>query len=556
MAAAGHPGEDQALFEAVQAVGMELCPALGIVIPVGKDSMSMKTRWSEDGEQKAVTAPLSLIVSAFAPVTDVRLCVTPQICMRQDDSLLLLVDLGCGRNRLGASALAQVHAQVGDQAPDLEDAALMSGFFAAIQGCLEQRQLLAYHDRSDGGLFVTLCEMAFAGRAGLDIDISALPGDELAVLFNEELGAVLQVRAADLPAVQARFAAAGLAGHTHVIGRPVVGEQILLRRGEQQVYAQSRTVLHRSWAELSFRMQQLRDNPQCAVQEYEGLLDSIDPGLSAQLSFDVSEDVAAPWIGAASRPRVAILREQGVNGQYEMAAAFERAGFEPVDVHMSDILSGSLALGDFKGLAACGGFSYGDVLGAGGGWARSILFNDQARDEFQRFFERADTFALGACNGCQMLSALHGIIPGAEHWPRFARNTSEQYEARVALVRVEPSPSLLLAGMQGSLIPIVVAHGEGRAEFAPGARERLDNEARVALRYVDNRGNATAVYPANPNGSVDAVAAVTTRDGRVTIMMPHPERVFRTVQNSWQPPGWGEDGAWMRMFRNARRWLG
>jgi len=556
MAAAGHPGEDQALFEAVQAVGMELCPALGIVIPVGKDSMSMKTRWSADGEQKAVTAPLSLIVSAFAPVTDVRLCVTPQVCLDEGDSLLLLVDLGGGRNRLGGSALAQVHAQIGDEAPDLDEPALMSGFFAAVQECLEQKQLLAYHDRSDGGLFVTLCEMAFAGRAGLDIDISPLGADALAVLFNEELGAVLQVRQADLSVVRARFAADGLAAHTHVIGRPIAGEQIRLRCGEQEIYAHSRTALHRTWAELSFRMQQLRDNPECALQEYEGLLDSADPGLSAQLCFDVSEDVAAPWIGALQRPRVAILREQGVNGQYEMAAAFERAGFEPVDVHMSDILSGALALGGFKGLAACGGFSYGDVLGAGGGWARSILFNARARDEFQRFFERADTFALGACNGCQMLAALHGIIPGAEHWPRFVRNTSEQYEARVALVRVESSPSLLLAGMEGSLIPIVVAHGEGRAEFAADACERLGGEARVALRYVDNRGHATAVYPANPNGSEAAVAAVTTRDGRVTIMMPHPERVFRTVQNSWQPPGWGEDGAWMRMFRNARRWLG
>ena len=556
MAAAGHPGEDQALFDTVRAVGMELCPALGIVIPVGKDSMSMQTRWHADGRDHLVTAPLSLIVSAFAPVVDVRACVTP--LLRTDVAAeLLLVDLGAGKNRLGGSALALAWNQVGDVVPDLDEPARLAGLFEVMQQSLADGHVLAYHDRSDGGLFTTLAEMAFAGHCGLDVDLSALAGDPLAVLFNEELGAVLQVRTADVPTVRARFEAAGLGGMVHHIGKAVPGTILRFTTGKTEIYRASRVDLHRAWAELSFAMQSRRDNPDCAREEYDALLDADDPGLSASLTYDVSSDVAAPYIATGVRPRLAVLREQGVNGHYEMAAAFDRAGFTTVDVHMSDVLSGRVDLADFKGMAACGGFSYGDVLGAGEGWAKTILFNSRARDQFAAFFARPDTFSIGICNGCQMISNLREIVPGASHWPRFVRNFSEQYEARVALVRVEDSPSILLAGMQGSQIPIVVAHGEGQAEFrAADDLSALESTRSVALRWVDTRGRQTQRFPANPNGSAGAVAAVCSEDGRVTITMPHPERVFRTVQNSWAPAEWGEDGAWMRMFRNARVWLG
>ena len=555
MAAAGHPGEDQALYDAVHAVGMEFCPALGLVIPVGKDSMSMKTRWREGGADRSVVAPLSLIVSAFAPVTDVRLAVTPQL--RTDvDNLLVLVDLGAGRNRLGGSALAQVYAQVGDAAPDLTPDVL-AGFFRAVQASIHARHLLAYHDRSDGGLFVTLCEMAFAGRAALDIDLASLPGeDTLAQIFCEEAGAVLQIRAADLERVRAAFAAEGLDGGFHVLGSASAGSDIVLRQGTRPICRRARRELHRAWAELSHRMQRLRDNPDCADEEYDALLDEADPGLTASLVFDPAEDVAAPMIARGARPRLAVLREQGVNGQYEMAAAFDRAGFDTFDVHMSDILSGAVDLSDFNALAACGGFSYGDVLGAGEGWAKTVLFSARAREQFAAFFARKDTLAVGMCNGCQMMSNLREIIPGADHWPRFVRNLSEQYEARVALVRIEQSPSVVLAGMQGSLLPIVVAHGEGRAEFAPGEFAALESRRGVALRFADGFGDVARRFPQNPNGAEGAIAAVTNADGRVTIMMPHAERVFRTVQNSWHPDAWGEDGPWMRLFRNARVWLG
>ncbi len=556
MAAAGQPGQDQALFDTVRAVGMELCPALGIVIPVGKDSMSMHTAWKTDDDAKAVTGPLSLIVSAFAPVPDVRLSVTPQL--RPDvDGVLLLIDLGAGRNRLGASALALAWRQVGDAAPDLDDPARLAALFEVIQSCLRDRLLLAYHDRSDGGLFTTLAEMAFAGHCGLDVDITALGTDPLAALFSEELGAVVQVRTGDLDTVRERLGAAGLGGLAHAIGRAVPGATLRISRDGVEVYRASRTDLHRAWAELSYTMQGLRDNPACAREEYDRLLDADDPGLSAALTYAPSDDVAAPFVATGARPRVAILREQGVNGQYEMAAAFERAGFDAFDVHMSDILSGRVDLAAFTGLAACGGFSYGDVLGAGEGWAKTILFNARARDQFAAFFARPDTFSLGLCNGCQMFANLHDIVPGAAHWPKFVRNLSEQYEARVTLVRVERSPSVLLAGMHGSILPIVVAHGEGRAEFRDDAAAAgLEAHGGVALRYVDTRGRATQVFPSNPNGSPHAIAAVCSEDGRVTIAMPHPERVFRTVLNSWTPPGWGEDGGWMRLFRNARVWLG
>jgi phosphoribosylformylglycinamidine synthase len=555
MAAAGDGLEDQALFDAVSAVGLEFCPALGLTIPVGKDSMSMRTAWQDGEHTRTVTAPLSLIVSAFAPVPDVRLGVTPQL--RPDgDGRLLLVDLGPRRGRLGGSALAQVYGQLGDAVPDVDAPERLAGFFAAVQACLADGLLRAYHDRSDGGLFVTLAEMAFAGHCGFDVDLAGLDDDDLALLFAEEVGAVLQVDATSLDEVRGRFEAAGLGEVLHEIGT-VRAEQVLrIRRGPQRLYEASRVDLHRRWAETSYRMQALRDNPDCAREEYEALLDADDPGLFARLSYATEENIAAPLIATGARPRLAVLREQGVNGQYEMAAAFDRAGFDCVDVHMSDLLAGRVGLGDFHGLAACGGFSYGDVLGAGLGWARTILFNARARDAFSAFFERGDTFALGVCNGCQMLAALQGIIPGAEHWPRLLRNRSEQYEARVALVEIAESPSILLGGMAGSVIPVSVAHGEGRAAFADGDLEALSAASRIALRYVDSRGRATERFPANPNGSPQGVAGVCSADGRVTIMMPHPERVFRSVQNSWIPSGWGEDGAWLRLFRNARRWLG
>jgi phosphoribosylformylglycinamidine synthase len=550
MAPAGHPGEDARLYDAVRAVGAELCPALGIAIPVGKDSMSMRTVWEAGGKKHSVTAPLSLVVSAFAPVTDVRRTLTPQL-QRQDDTLLVLVDLGRGKNRLGGSALAQVYGQLGSEAPDLDDPKALVGFFDGIQALNRAGLLLAYHDRSDGGLLVTLLEMAFAGAMGLDIDLAALAGDPRAVLFSEELGAVLQVRAGDLAQVREALAAAGTVS---VIGRPA--DRIVIRREAEVLLDEPRATLRALWSETTHAMQALRDDPGCADEEQAGRL-ADSPGLNGVVPFDPGEDVAAPFISKGLRPRVAILREQGVNGQVEMAAAFDRAGFEAVDVHMSDILAGRLSLSGFRGLAACGGFSYGDVLGAGEGWAKSILFHGKAREDFARFFDRADTFALGVCNGCQMMANLRELIPGAEHWPRFVRNRSEQFEARLALVRVEQSPSVLLAGMAGARLPIAVAHGEGQAEFARAEdREALVAGGLVAARFVDHHGRPTEHYPENPNGSHEGLTALTTPDGRVTIMMPHPERVFRTVQYSWHPAEWGEDGPWLRLFRNARVWVG
>ena len=560
MAAAGHPGEDENLYETVRAVGMELCPELGITIPVGKDSMSMKTTWEEDnGEQKSVTAPLSLIVSGFAPVTDVARTLTPQLRTDAGETDLILVDLAAGQNRLGGSALAQVYRQVGAVAPDLDDPEDIKAFFAVIQGLNGDGKLLAYHDRSDGGLFVTLAEMAFAGRTGVDIKLDGLAEDSSQFareLFNEELGAVIQVRRDDTEFVLQQFSSAGLGDHTSVVGTLNDKDRVRLTFAGDSVVDESRTELQRLWAETSYRIQSLRDNADCAQDEFDNLLDAGDPGLNAELTFDINEDVAAPFINTGARPKVAVLREQGVNGQVEMAAAFDRAGFESTDVHMSDLLSGRITLDDFQSLVACGGFSYGDVLGAGEGWAKSILFNDRVRDQFAAFFNRQDTLALGVCNGCQMLSNLHELIPGSEGWPRFVRNQSEQFEARLVMVEVAQSPSAFLDGMAGSRMPIAVAHGEGRIEFAAAhnAQALIENEL-VAMRYVDNRGEATTRYPYNPNGSEAGITGVTTRDGRVTIMMPHPERVFRAVQHSWRPDGWQEDGPWMRMFRNARRWL-
>ena len=557
MAPAGHPGEDARLYEAVRAIGSELCPALGIAIPVGKDSMSMRTVWEEDGAKKSVTAPLSLIVSAFAKVSDVRYVLTPELRRDVPDSQLLLVDLGLGRCRLGGSALFQVYGRVGHNPPDLDQPALLSGFFGAIQELSKQGYLLAYHDRSDGGLFATLCEMGFAGGTGLAIDLTALSGDALALLFNEELGAVLQVRRAELTAVNACFAAHGLAGAVHELGRRAAGNRIRIVRGDEVLFDQDRADLRALWSETTHAMQRLRDDASCADEEHESRLNLADPGLSVSLSFDPKDDIVRSLVrGSGPRPRVAILREQGVNGQIEMAAAFDRAGFDAVDVHMSDILSGRIGLADFRGLAACGGFSYGDVLGAGEGWAKSILFNARARSEFAGFFARPDAFALGVCNGCQMLSNLRELVPGAELWPRFVRNRSEQFEARVCLVEIADSPSILLRGMQGSRLPIAVAHGEGRAEFEnDAARAALDASGLVGARYVDHFGQITAHYPENPNGSPSGITGLCNTDGRVTLLMPHPERVFRSVQYSWRPREWAEDAPWLRLFRNARAWV-
>ncbi len=553
MAAAGHPGEDARLYATVEAVAMELCPALGVSIPVGKDSLSMKTVWEEAGERREMIAPLSLNISAFAPVDDARRTLTPELARDAGATELLLLDLGCGRNRLGGSALAQAWNATGDAAPDVDDPALLAAFFAAIQRLNREGLLLAYHDRSDGGLWACLCEMAFAGRTGLAVELDALGRDPLPALFAEELGAVVQVRVADRERVLAHLAEAGLGHVTHRIGQPADDGMVRIRHDGRTLIEEQLTTLLQAWSETSYRMQALRDNPECAREGFEALADADHRGLFAELTFDPGENVAAPFIARGARPRVAVLREQGVNGQVEMAAAFGRAGFEAVDVHMSDIVAGRRDLADFKGLAACGGFSFGDVMGAGRGWANAILFNERAREAFADFFLRTDTFALGVCNGCQMMSRIKSLIPGAEHWPTFARNRSEQFEARLLQVEVMDSPSILLAGMEGSKLPLVVAHGEGRAAFDSAQQQAL---SLPCLRYIEPDGRPASRYPFNPNGSPDGVTGFTTPDGRFTIMMPHPERLFRTVQHSWHPAGWGEDGPWLRMFRNARVWIG
>ena len=560
MSAADHPGENQALYDAVHAVGMELCPALGIAVPVGKDSMSMRTAWQEgdDAEEKSITSPLSLVVTGFAPVTDALATLTPQINLEQDESDLILIDLGNGQNRLGGSALAQVYGQVGDECPDVDDPEDLKAFFEVIQGLNRDGKLLAYHDRSDGGLLVTLLEMAFAAHAGLEIKLDWLidePVEAFNALFSEELGAVIQVSREHTEEVLTQFAMAGIET-CGVIARPRYDDQVRVTLFEEPLLETTRQLTQRTWSETSYRMQALRDNPECAKNEFDNLLDVRDPGLSAAPAFDINDDISAPFINT-TKPAVAVLREQGVNGQVEMAWAFHKAGFDAVDVHMSDILEGRVSLEEFKGLVACGGFSYGDVLGAGGGWAKSVLFNERAREQFETFFTRDDSFSLGVCNGCQMLSQLKTLIPGAENWPAFVRNESEQFEARVSMVRVEKSPSILLAGMEGSKLPIAVAHGEGRAEFRDTAHLRsMQSSSQIALRYIDNYGQVTTRYPANPNGSPSGITGLTTPDGRVTIMMPHPERVTRAVTNSWRPAEWTEDGAWLRLFRNARVWLG
>ncbi|WP_033847714.1 phosphoribosylformylglycinamidine synthase [Yersinia wautersii] len=557
MSAAGHPGEDAGLYDAVRAVGEELCPALEITIPVGKDSMSMKTRWQEGHEQREMTSPLSLVITAFARIEDVRRTVTPQLRTDKGDNALLLIDLGAGHNALGATALTQVYRQLGDKPADVRNVQQLAGFFNAMQRLVADQHLLAYHDRSDGGLLVTLAEMAFAGHCGVTVDIQSLGNDALAALFNEELGAVIQVRAEQRADVEKLLADHGLANCVHYLGRAVAGDTFDIRSGTDVVYSEKRSTLRLWWAETSWQMQRLRDNPDCADQEHQAKQDESDPGLNVKLTFDPAEDIAAPFILKQARPKVAVLREQGVNSHVEMAAAFHRAGFDAVDVHMSDLLAGRTDLQSFQTLVACGGFSYGDVLGAGEGWAKSILFNDRVRDEFEAFFHRPTTLALGVCNGCQMMSNLRELIPGAEHWPRFVRNLSDSFEARFSLVEVASSPSLFMQDMVGSRMPIAVSHGEGLVEVRDAAHlAALEQSNLVALRFVNNHGVVTEQYPANPNGSANGITAVTSVSGRATVMMPHPERVFRTVSNSWHPEEWGEDSPWMRMFRNARKQLG
>jgi phosphoribosylformylglycinamidine synthase len=577
MAACGEPGEDAALYDTVRAVGMELCPALGIAVPVGKDSLSMRTRWSEGGAAKQVTAPVSLIVSAFATLADVRGTLTPQL--QRGETALILIDLGQGKKRMGGSMLAQVSGQFGDEVPDLDDPALLKSLVAAINDLRAQGKLLAYHDRSDGGLWAAVCEMAFAGHVGvsLNVDLLVTEGDGIAdsraeygdtknwatqvsarraeltlrALFNEELGVVIQVTRAERDAAIATLRAHGLARHSHIVGTTNERGVMEVWRDTKCVFAASLRDLHQAWDETSWRIAMLRDHPACAQAEHDAAGAADDPGLHVHLTFDPAEDVAAPFVAKGARPKVAILREQGVNSHLEMAYTMHLAGFEPYDVHMSDLQSGRARLDMYRGFVACGGFSYGDTLGAGEGWARSILFNPALAEQFAVFFNRSDSFALGVCNGCQMMAALAAMIPGAGAWPKFTRNRSEQFEARLSLVEVLDSPSIFFEGMAGSRIPIAVAHGEGCADFS----QRGDAKAvQRAMRFVDSHGRATEAYPFNPNGSPDGLTAVTTADGRFTALMPHPERVFRNVQMSWTSGDRSELSPWMRMFRNARRW--
>jgi phosphoribosylformylglycinamidine synthase len=558
MAAPAIPGDGADLYAAVQAVGMELCPALGITIPVGKDSMSMSTAWQDGDRAKRVTAPISLIISAFASVTDIRLSLTPQL--RHDstatvigETVLLLIDLGRSKNRLGGSILAQVVSQTGEAPPDADNPADLKNFWNAIQQLGREKKLLAYHDRSDGGLFATVVEMAFAGHVGVDLEIPHLH-DPFSALFNEELGAVIQVREEDFDEVYLTLRQHGVKACVSRIGTLNTHYAVRVNQSGKELFNESLTTLRAIWSDVTRRIALMRDNPAAAESDYQLKLDQSDPGITPLIKFEVTPKVTK---STKIKPSVAVLREQGVNGQVEMAAAFTRAGFKAVDVHMTDILTGRVSLEDFRGLAACGGFSYGDVLGAGEGWAKSVLFHDRALAEFKAFFAREDAFALGVCNGCQMMSSLHSIIPGSSHWPRFVQNQSERYEGRFVSVRIEQSPSLFFKGMEGSVIPICTAHGEGYAEFTDrAAAEACSKSGLVAARFVDNKHNVTEQYPLNPNGSPFGMTALTTTTGRVTILMPHPERVFRTHAMSWHPADWGEDSPWMRLFYNARAWVG
>jgi phosphoribosylformylglycinamidine synthase len=580
MAACGEAGEDAALYDTVKAVGLELCPALGIGVPVGKDSLSMRTRWSEAGNARQVVAPVSLIVSAFASVGDVRGTLTPQLRTDRGDTTLILVDLGQGKNRMGGSILSQVHGAFGEAVPDLDEAALLKSLFDAINELRRDGLLLAYHDRSDGGLWAAVCEMAFAGHTGLslNVDILVTEGDgigdsraeygdsknwasqvserrnelTLKALFNEELGVVLQVRTEQRNEVIQRLRAHGLSRHSHFIGKPNDRGVVEVWRDTKPVFSAPLQELQQAWDEVSWRIARERDNPVCADAEHDSVGDPADHGLQVDLSFDPLEDVAAPYLNL-SKPKLAILREQGVNSHVEMAYAMAQAGFEAHDVHMTDLHSGRARLQDYAGFVACGGFSYGDTLGAGEGWARSIRFNPGMKAAFEAFFGRPDTFALGVCNGCQMMAALAPMIPGAQHWPRFTRNKSEQFEARLSQVEILESPSLFFQGMAGSRLPIAVAHGEGFADFS---RSGDAQQVHRAMRFVDSQGRPTERYPHNPNGSVDGLTAVTTADGRFTVLMPHPERVFRNVQMSHSGGDVSAPSPWRRMFGNARRWVG
>lgn len=550
MSAINADGEAASLYDAVEAIGMELCPALGITIPVGKDSMSMQTNWEEGREEKSVTSPTSLIISAFAPVTDIRETVTPELYPLEDSAIVLL-DLAQGHQRMGGSILAQCFSSLGAEAPDLDSPQVIKAFFNFMQK--NRDEILAYHDRSDGGVLTTLLEMAFASRCGLDI---LVPPEVSAIefLFNEELGAVIQVQSEVLESLMLELTTAGV--DAMVVARYRQDQVVRITQSSNTLLSSSRAELERQWSRLSFQMQRLRDNPKCAQEEFNAIGEDYDPGLSVEYRFNVDKDIAAPMIATGVRPLVAILREQGVNSQVEMAAAFTRAGFTAVDVHMSEIFSGETELAQFKGLVACGGFSYGDVLGAGEGWAKSILFHKAARESFQSFFARPDTFTLGVCNGCQMLASLKELIPGTDNWPIFIRNESEQFEARLSLVRVEDSPSIFLKGMRGAMLPVVVSHGEGRAHLTRISMDDLEHKEQISLRYVDHFGEQATQYPVNPNGSPGGLTGITSLDGRVLAMMPHPERVFRAAQHSWQPDGWKEDAPWMRLFRNARVWVG
>ncbi|VFP87083.1 phosphoribosylformylglycinamidine synthase [Candidatus Erwinia haradaeae] len=555
MVAAGHPGEDAGLYAAVKTVCEELCPALGISIPVGKDSMSMKTEWYHNNEKQEVTSPLSPIITAFAYVEDVRNTVTPQL--QTNDNQLIFIDLGNGVNALGATALTQVYRQLGKQTADIRNTKQLVNFWKAIQTLVTFKKLLAYHDRSDGGLLVTLAEMAFAGHCGVLIDIKNLSSDIFATLFNEELGAVIQISTRDLDEVQQILSEYKLNNCSYVIGQAVRGNQFIISSGQSIIYRERRTTLRAWWAETTWKMQRLRDNPDCADQEHQTKLDNYDPGLNVSLTFNPQEDIASILIATGIRPKVAILREQGINSHVEMAAAFHYAGFEAIDLHMTDLAEKRSTLDDIQILVACGGFSYGDVLGAGSGWAKSILLNNHMRDLFESFFHRPEVLVLGVCNGCQMLSNLRELIPGSEEWPYFVRNQSECFEGRLSLVEVLKSRSLLFDGMAGSRIPITVAHGEGYALIQNKTNLiQLENKNLIALRFVNNFGYPTQKYPANPNGSPNGITAITNDSGRITIMMPHPERICRTINYSWHPDAWGKDGPWMRIFRNARKQLG
>jgi len=557
MSPAGHVGEDANLFATVQAVGEELCPDLGIVIPVGKDSLSMKSVWEEDRQDerksKSVTAPLSLIISAFASVEDVRKTLTPQLNLELERSCLLLIDLGSKKNRMGGSALAQVYSQTANTPPDLDDTTLIKSLFAAITELKAESLIHAYHDRSDGGLLASICEMSFASHIGIDIHLDELGDDAIASLFSEELGAVIQIDAEDFDKADKIMVKHNLAFVTHDLGKPNDKNTISISHNKEIIYQKECSELLKLWSNTSHAIQSLRDNPKCANEELESILDENNPGLSAKLTFNLNEDTSAPYINTGVRPKIAVLREQGVNGHIEMAAAFDRAGFDSVDVHMTDLIEKRQKLENFQGLVACGGFSYGDVLGAGGGWAKSILFNRYLKDEFSGFFANPDIFALGVCNGCQMMSQLSEIIPGAEHWPTFVQNTSEQFEARLVMVEIKDSASLLLTDMYGSTLPVVVAHGEGKVDVTKVSLAYMNKHNQVTMNYINNINQVTELYPYNPNGSPQGTTGFCNEDGRITIMMPHPERLFRSIQYSWHPSDWKENGAWLKMFRNARK---